>query len=85
MRQQILAFLLLILPVSPALAHGGHLGELAGHSHWLGWAAVAAAAGLAAWARKKRRRSRSGGGEQASVEKGDGKARGGRARKKTAA
>lgn len=31
-----------------ALAHGGHVGELAGHSHWLGWAALAGAAGLAA-------------------------------------
>lgn len=24
-------------------AHGGHLGDLAGHSHWLGWGMVAAA------------------------------------------
>lgn len=36
-----------------ALAHGGHVGELAGHSHWVGWAAVAAAAALAAWAAKR--------------------------------
>ncbi|WP_305987618.1 DUF6732 family protein [Roseibium sp. MMSF_3544] len=32
-----------ILP-STAFAHGGHLGELAGHSHWIGVAAVAGAA-----------------------------------------
>ncbi|MEM9634083.1 MAG: DUF6732 family protein [Pseudomonadota bacterium] len=32
-----------ILPTS-AFAHGGHLGELAGHSHWVGVAALAGAA-----------------------------------------
>jgi len=31
-----------------AQAHLGHVGELAGHSHWVGVAAVAAAAALAA-------------------------------------
>ncbi|MEP1932087.1 MAG: DUF6732 family protein [Roseibium sp.] len=43
---------------SPALAfaHGGHLGDLAGHSHWVGIAALAGAAliaGVAAWANGK--------------------------------
>lgn len=37
------------LAVSPAAAHPGHIGELAGHSHWIGLAAAAAAAALAAW------------------------------------
>lgn len=37
----------LFLPTS-ALAHGGHLGELAGHSHWIGVAALAGAAAIAA-------------------------------------
>ncbi len=32
----------------PAFAHFGHIGELAGHSHWLGWAALGAATALAA-------------------------------------
>ncbi len=32
-----------VLPTS-AFAHGGHLGELAGHSHWVGVAALAGAA-----------------------------------------
>lgn len=26
-----------------AHAHGGHMGDLAGHSHWLGWGMVVAA------------------------------------------
>lgn len=32
---------------SVALAHAGHLGELAGHSHWLGVAALAGAVAIA--------------------------------------
>ena len=43
-----------LLPV-PALAHWGHLGELAGHGHLvavgLGAVAVAGLAGLAVWGR----------------------------------
>lgn len=31
-----------------AFAHGGHLGELAGHAHWVGVAAVLGVAGIAA-------------------------------------
>ena len=39
----------------PAFAHLGHVGELAGHSHWLGYGAlVAAAAALALLPRKRR-------------------------------
>jgi chromate transport protein ChrA len=38
------AFLLI---ASPAYAHFGHVGELAGHSHWIGLAAAAAAAVIA--------------------------------------
>lgn len=48
---------ILIFPAfgaSLAHAHGGHLGELAGHSHWVGWAAAAGAAALAAWAGKRK-------------------------------
>ncbi len=36
--------LLTVFLPSTAFAHGGHLGELAGHSHWIGVAAVAGAA-----------------------------------------
>lgn len=38
---------------SAAFAHAGHIGELAGHAHWVGVAALAGAAlvaGIAAWA-----------------------------------
>jgi|GEM_PF-3539370 len=31
-----------------AFAHGGHVGELAGHAHWVGVAATVGAAALAA-------------------------------------
>ena len=39
----------IILAPASALAHWGHLGELAGHGHWIaaGLAAAAAVAGLA--------------------------------------
>jgi hypothetical protein len=35
-----------VLPTS-AFAHGGHLADLAGHSHWVGAAALAGAALIA--------------------------------------
>lgn len=57
---RIIFFSLIVLSAfgaSPALAHGGHVGELAGHAHWLGWAAVSGAAALAAWAGKRKRDS----------------------------
>ena len=34
---------------SSALAHWGHVGELAGHGHWIALGAAAAAAALAVW------------------------------------
>ena len=39
-----------------ALAHAGHLADLAGHSHWAGLAALAGAAAVAAVAAKLRGR-----------------------------
>ncbi len=36
------------LAAGPALAHPGHLGELAGHSHWIALGALVAAAAIAA-------------------------------------
>ncbi len=38
-------------------AHVGHIGELAGHSHWVGVAALAGAAAIAAVAAKLKKRS----------------------------
>lgn len=43
---------------APAAAHWGHVGELAGHSHWIGLAAALAAAALAALAARKARGAR---------------------------
>lgn len=47
MKLGILSALLLLLPTS-AFAHLGHLGEVAGHSHWIALGAAAAAAAIAA-------------------------------------
>ncbi|SDR21818.1 DUF6732 family protein [Pseudovibrio sp. Tun.PSC04-5.I4] len=44
---------------SAAFAHAGHLGELAGHSHWVGIAAIAGAAIVAGIAARARKRSAS--------------------------
>ena len=35
--------------IGPASAHMGHVGEAAGHAHWIGLAALSGAAALAAW------------------------------------
>ena len=43
---------MLIFMTASAQAHVGHLGELAGHSHWLGLGAVVVAGVLAAVVRK---------------------------------
>ncbi len=45
--RRIFAFFLFILTSFPAFAHSGHLGELAGHGHLLGWG-LAIGAGLLA-------------------------------------
>ncbi len=41
-----------------AFAHVGHLGEVAGHSHWVGVAAIAGAAAVAGLVALKGRRKR---------------------------
>lgn len=45
-----------LMPAS-ALAHVGHIGDLAGHSHWVGVAALAGAVAVAALASKLKKRS----------------------------
>ncbi|WP_417688182.1 DUF6732 family protein [Roseibium sp.] len=45
---------------SAAMAHAGHLGELAGHSHWIGVAALAGAALVAGIAALKGKREAEG-------------------------
>lgn len=52
----ILSGLFAISLPSAVYAHAGHIGELAGHAHWVGAAALAGAAliaGVAAWAGRK--------------------------------
>lgn len=39
-----------LLVGSMAQAHVGHLGEVAGHGHWLGAAAIGAAIAIGLWA-----------------------------------
>lgn len=39
-----------------AKAHLGHIGEIAGHSHWLGYGALAAAAAALALLPKKKKK-----------------------------
>lgn len=42
---------------TPAQAHWGHLGELAGHGHWAGLAAALAGGVIAAWLIKDRKQT----------------------------
>ena len=44
------------LAAAPLHAHAGHLGDLAGHDHWVAGAAVDIAIGLAAWGALKGRK-----------------------------
>ena len=46
---------ILVLAPSVAEAHLGHIGEVAGHSHWLGLGALAAAAAALALLPKKKK------------------------------
>ncbi len=59
----------LVVPVG-AMAHVGHVGELAGHSHWVGVAAVVGAAAVAAIAAKLRKRGEPDGQEAQSDAEG---------------
>ncbi len=63
-----IVFLILISTVPDALAHAGHLGDLAGHSHWVGLAAGLGAAALAALIAKARARSKKGATEETTAE-----------------
>lgn len=41
--------ILLTIFAAPATAHVGHLGEVAGHGHWLGAAALGGAIAIGLW------------------------------------
>ncbi|MEO4041643.1 DUF6732 family protein [Hoeflea sp. CAU 1731] len=58
MTRTLAAAFLLASPV-PAFAHMGHLGEVAGHSHWIGLAAALGAAAIAALAHKAGKKKKS--------------------------
>lgn len=72
MRTLALSALVSVLVTQTAFAHGGHVGDLAGHSHWVGWAAAAAAGAIAAWAIKRGRKGKAA-GEETSDKAGKGK------------
>ncbi len=55
---------MLVMMAAPAFAHPTHIIEVAGHNHWLGLAAIAAAAAVALWQAKK-------GKEQEASEEGE--------------
>lgn len=57
MRVSILAFFAAAYGL-PAMAHVGHLGELAGHDHWVAGAAIGVAAAITLWAGLKGRKSK---------------------------
>lgn len=67
-----------ILFASPAAAHPGHLGGLAGHDHWVAGIAIGAAVGVSIWGILKERRRKKGG--EGSPERG--KAKGGEGEQK---
>ena len=70
MRTLALSTVFSVLVTQTAFAHGGHVGDLAGHSHWVGWAAAAAAGAIAAWAIKRGKKSKTAGKD--SSDKADG-------------
>ncbi len=50
---RLLTPLIALLWANTAVAHVGHLAEVAGHGHWIGAAAIGAAIALGAWAASK--------------------------------
>lgn len=46
---KVFTFIAALFAAGPALAHTGHLGEVAGHDHWLAAGALALAAGVGLW------------------------------------
>lgn len=65
---RISAFALIAAAPVPALAHLGHVGEAAGHSHWIGLAALGLAAGILALLPRRKRKEEEASGEAAEAE-----------------
>ncbi len=51
-----MTFMSLAAMATPAFGHVGHLGEAAGHDHWVAGAAVGLAIGLTIWGALKGRK-----------------------------
>jgi membrane protein implicated in regulation of membrane protease activity len=66
MRTLALLMFFSVFGTQSVLAHGGHVGDLAGHSHWVGWAAAAAAGAIAAWAIKRRNKNKATGQDKSA-------------------
>ena len=65
-----------LLLATPAAAHPGHLGGLAGHDHWVAGIAIGAAVGVSIWGILKERRKK-------AAKRGEvRKARGGKGKQK---
>ena len=73
MRTLMFNLLISVSSASGALAHGGHVGDLAGHSHWVGWAAAAAAGAIASWVIKGKTKSRDKANSKAGESRSDDK------------
>ncbi|SFO86083.1 DUF6732 family protein [Tranquillimonas alkanivorans] len=58
--------LLTILAPGVAQAHTGHVGEVAGHDHWVAGAAIGVAIGLSLWAIWKEKGARARSEDEAS-------------------
>ena len=72
MRHLLILIAVVMLPTS-ALAHVGHLGEVAGHGHWLGAAAIGAAIaiGLLAASKDRKKQDAEAQGDEAEAELDD--------------
>lgn len=58
----------LVLWANSALAHVGHLAEVAGHGHWLGAAALGAAIALGAWSALKGKKDEDSDADEAELD-----------------
>ena len=65
------SLILLFAGTGQAQAHLGHVGELAGHSHWVAVGAAVTAAAIAAWLGKRKLDAEDAEAEQAAEEDGE--------------
>lgn len=75
MRAVLSLMILLSLPAN-AFAHWGHLGEVAGHGHWIALGAGVAAAVIAAWLGKEKLKGDAEGEEAPEDDEGETEAAG---------